>query len=77
MIFRIMLILIGDSVESDTFNGDFMVKSKWRLYGSLIYNIFSMKTSDNLKTNFTINLHKKYHSPHCLHTISNLTVLVI
>ena len=41
-------------MESDTFNGDFMVKSIWRLSGNLIHHIFSLKTQDNLQTNFTI-----------------------
>ena len=54
-----------------------MVKLLWRLSGNLIYHVLSMKTPHNLQTNFTINLHKKYHSPHCLHTITFLTILVI
>ena len=39
-------------MESDTFYRDFMVKLIWRLFGSLIYNVFSMKIQDNLRTNF-------------------------
>ena len=45
-------------MESDTFHGDFMVRLIWRLSGNLIYPVFSMKTPDNLQTNFTI------HSPY-------------
>ena len=41
-------------MESDTFYGDFMVKSIWRLFGNLVYHVFSMKTSDNLQNNFII-----------------------
>ena len=39
---------------TDTFYGDFMVKLIWRLSGNLVYHIFSMTTSDNLQTNFTL-----------------------
>ena len=31
-----------------------MVKLIWRLSGNLNYHVFSMKTSDDLQTNFTI-----------------------
>ena len=31
--------LYGDSVESDTFYGDFMVKLLWRLSGNLIFHV--------------------------------------
>ena len=41
-------------MENDTFLGDCMVKSVWRLSGNLIYHVFSVKTSDNVQTNFTI-----------------------
>ena len=41
-------------MESDTFNGEFMVKLIWRLSGNLIYHVFFMKTLGNLHTNFTI-----------------------
>ena len=41
-------------MESDTFHGDLMAKSTWRLSGNLIYHVFSMKTPNNMKTNFTI-----------------------
>ena len=41
-------------MESDTFYGDFIVKLISTLFGNLIYH-FSMKTRDNLKTNFQIN----------------------
>ena len=40
-------------MDSATFHGDFMAKLIWRLFGSLIYHVFSTKTPDNLKTNFT------------------------
>ena len=30
-------------MESDTFYGDFMVKSEWGLSGNWIYHVFSMK----------------------------------
>ena len=41
-------------MESDTFYGDFMAKLIWRLSGNMIHHVFSMKTTDNLYTNFTI-----------------------
>ena len=41
-------------MESDIFYGDFMAKLICRLSGILIYHVFSMKTPDNLQTNFTI-----------------------
>ena len=41
-------------MESDTFYGDFVVKLTRRLSGNLIYHVFSMKTPDNIQTNFTI-----------------------
>ena len=42
-------------MDSDyvTFNEDFVVKLIWRLSVELIYHVFSMKTPDNLQTNFT------------------------
>ena len=43
-----------DSMEVDTVYGNFMVKLIWRLSGNLIHLVFSMKSSDNLETNFTI-----------------------
>ena len=45
-------------MESDTFYVDFMVKLIWRYSGNLIYHVFSMKTLDNLQTNFIINPYK-------------------
>ena len=33
---------------------DSMVKLMWRLSGNLIYHVFSMKTPENLQTNFAI-----------------------
>ena len=44
-------------MKTDTFYGDFMVKLTWKLSCNLIYHVlkvFSMKTPDNLQTNFTI-----------------------
>ena len=41
-------------MESDTFYGDFMVKLIWRLFGNLIYHVFSWKTPDNLQININI-----------------------
>ena len=41
-------------MESDTFYGDFMVKSIWRLSGNWIFHVFCMKTQVDLQTNFTI-----------------------
>ena len=55
------------------FYGGFMVKLAWRLSGNLVCHVSSMKTPDNLQTYFTTELYKKYHSSHCLHTISILT----
>ena len=46
--------LYGDSMGNDTFHGDFMIKLIWRLSGTLICHVFSMKTTDNLETNVTI-----------------------
>ena len=46
-------------MKSDTFCGDFFVKLTWRLSDNLIYHIFSMKTKDNLQTNFTIKSPQK------------------
>ena len=43
-----------DNIETETFYGDFLVKLMWRLFGNLIYHVFSMKTPGNLRTNFTI-----------------------
>ena len=44
-----------DSMDSDTFYGDFVIKLIWRLPGNLIHHAFFKKTPDNLQTNFTIN----------------------
>ena len=41
-------------MESDTFYRYFIVKLIWRLSVDLIYLVFSMKTTDDLQTNFTI-----------------------
>ena len=41
-------------MESDTFYGDFMLKLTCILPGNLICHISSMKTPDNLRTNFAI-----------------------
>ena len=41
-------------METDTFYEDFMVKLICKLSGNLIYHVFSMKTPDDLQTNFTI-----------------------
>ena len=41
-------------MESDTFYGNFTAKLKRRLSGNLIYHVFSIKTPDNLQTNFTL-----------------------
>ena len=35
--------MYGDSVESDTFYGDFMVKSVWRLFGVFIEELWKIK----------------------------------
>ena len=51
----------GNSVESDAFHEDFMVKLMRRLSGNLIYRVFSIKTSDNLH-HFSI-LWKKHIFP--------------
>ena len=48
-------------MESDTFNGDSMVKFIWRFSGSLFYHGFFPKTLDNLHKislkNLRITLH--------------------
>ena len=49
----------GDSMESDTFCGDSMVKLMRRLFGDLIYQVFSKETPYNLHTNFTIKSPQK------------------
>ena len=36
-----------NSMESNTFYGEFLVKLAWRLSGSLVYPVFSIKTSAN------------------------------
>ena len=41
-------------MESDTFYGDFIVKLTWRFFDNFIYHVFSMKTSDNVQTNFAL-----------------------
>ena len=43
-----------ESMKSDTFYGEFKVKIIWRLSGNLIHHVFSMKTPDNLQTDFAI-----------------------
>ena len=40
-------------MESDTFYEDFVIKIIWRLSGNFIYHVSSMKTPNNLQTNFT------------------------
>ena len=59
-------------MESDTFYEDFMVTLIWRMFGDLIYDVFSMKT----RLILPLNLHK-YHFPHGLHTVSTSYILVI
>ena len=39
---------------SDSFYGDFMVKLIGKLYGNLIYHVFSIKNLDNPQTELTI-----------------------
>ena len=46
--------LYGDSVESDTFFRDFMVKLVWKLSGVFMETILYIKLPDNTHTNFTI-----------------------
>ena len=41
-------------MENDTFYGNFYGKINMGLSGNLIYHVFSIKTSDNLQTNFTM-----------------------
>ena len=59
-------------MESDTFCGNFMVKLIWGLPGNLFYHVFSMKTPDNLQTNFTMKSPLKVSlstlSPYYRHT---------
>ena len=52
-------------MESDTFYGDFMVLSIWRLSGKSICHIFSMKTPDSF-------YHKISIKSVTLHTVSML-----
>ena len=40
-------------MESDTFDGEFVVKSLWRLPGNSVDQFF-MNTRNNFQTNFTI-----------------------
>ena len=49
-----MKMVLKQYIESDTFYRDFMVTLICRLSGNLIYHVFSMKTPDNFRTNFTI-----------------------
>ena len=43
-----------ESSQDDSHQADMMVNLIRRLSGILIYHVFSMKTPDNLQTNFTI-----------------------
>ena len=49
----------GDSVESDTFYGDFVVKSVWRLSRVFTEKTWLIKLADNLHINFTIKSKKQ------------------
>ena len=46
--------LCENSVESDTFCGDFMAKLLWRLCEVLVEKAWEMKLPDDLHINFTI-----------------------
>ena len=62
-------------MESDTFYGDLMVKLIWTSSGNLICHVFSMKTPDNLQTNFTTESPLKSV---ILHTFSvHVSILII
>ena len=58
------------------FYGDYMANLIWVLSGNLIYHVFSMKTPDNIQTNFTITSPYKI-SLSALPPFSILTILVI
>ena len=44
---------------------------------SLIYHVFSIKPQTISRLILPWNLHKQYHSPHCLQTFSALTIFVL
>ena len=62
-------------MESDTFYGDFMAKLVQRLSGVFIEKTWIIRLPDNFHINFTINLHKKYHSPYSPYYLHNFYIL--